>query len=215
MSRACHGGVTLAKLPAFQFYPKDWLIDPELSRCSNGARGLLMDVLCIMFQTEPRGVLETNGEPWKLQEVARTVRGPYKENLSLLNELVKKGALGLTKSGALFSRRMVKDEERRQDDAKRQRNHRAPGHAPVTPVSHGQNDGLHTPRHGPVTGLSRRSSSSSSSSIQKPFTDPKKGWVNPDEQRRAATREALNSAFRKSTEVASDVLGDVPKKLTE
>ena len=47
----------MSKLPAFQFYPGDWLKDPNLRRCSVGARGVYMDVLCVMFEHEPRGIL--------------------------------------------------------------------------------------------------------------------------------------------------------------
>lgn len=214
----------MGKLPAFLFYPRDWLIDPELCRCTVAARGVLMDVLCLMFESNPRGILQTNGTAWTLQEVARALRGPYRQNLKLLGELVKKAALGLTDSGALYSRRMVKDEERRQQDAARQRNHRASGHAPVTGMSHGKTSGLHTPGNAnvtpPVTGLSHRSSFSSSLSNSKPFTpvpkrEPKRGWVNPDEQRRNTTRDALNRVFGNPEKVASDVQRDVPKKPSE
>ena len=52
------------KLPAFQFYPGDWRKDPNLCRCSHAAKGVWIDMICLMHETEERGVLSTNGIPW-------------------------------------------------------------------------------------------------------------------------------------------------------
>src|SRR5688500_14639992 len=38
------------KAPAFQFYPGDWLKDPQLSMCSPASRGVWMDLLCAMHE---------------------------------------------------------------------------------------------------------------------------------------------------------------------
>lgn len=47
----------MAKLPSFQFYPGDWLKDPDLRICSLAAKGLLIDMLCYMHESQERGVL--------------------------------------------------------------------------------------------------------------------------------------------------------------
>lgn len=96
------------KQPAFQFYPGDWLKDPELRRCSIAARGLWIDVLCLMHQMPTRGVLRTEtGAAWSLDDVACAVQGA---TIELVNELVAKGVMKQAKrSGALYSKRMVRE----------------------------------------------------------------------------------------------------------
>lgn len=122
------------KLPGFMFYPGDWLKDPNLRRCSNSARGVWIDMLCLMFECEERGVLATAGRAWSDQEIAQAVGGDQKVALSCLHELVDKVVAGRNQSGAVFCRRMVRDEEQRKTDRERQARHRKrPGcHAIVT-----------------------------------------------------------------------------------
>jgi len=118
------GAAEVGKLPSFQFYPKDYLADPELSRCSLAARGVWMDLLCIMFQCEERGVLSTSGRAWSDREIAGCVRGSLPEVLSCLRELVLNGVANRTASGALFSKRMVRDEHERKQWREQQKRHR-------------------------------------------------------------------------------------------
>jgi hypothetical protein len=54
----------MGKLAWFHFYPGDWMKDPDLRRCSPAARGVYMDLLCLMFECEERGVLLVGDEPW-------------------------------------------------------------------------------------------------------------------------------------------------------
>jgi hypothetical protein len=49
----------MAKLPSFQFYPGDWMKDPDLRRCTPIARGVYIDVLCLMHENTWRGILTT------------------------------------------------------------------------------------------------------------------------------------------------------------
>jgi hypothetical protein len=105
-------------LPWFPFYPKDWLSDGELRGCSPAARGLLMDLLCLMYGAEERGVLISNGEPWAAERVAASVTGFAADLLDVcLHELVAKGVLSRDGRGALCSRRMVREEDIRQKRA--------------------------------------------------------------------------------------------------
>jgi hypothetical protein len=112
----------VGKLPYFQFYPGDWMKDPALSICSAGARGVWMDVLCLMFESPKRGFLITNSRPWTLEQIAVAVRGDWQENLVYLKELVHNSVMAqATKGhkfrgvmGAFYSRRIVADEGRRE-----------------------------------------------------------------------------------------------------
>jgi hypothetical protein len=102
------------KLPSFQFYPGDWLKDPNLRRCSRAARGAWIDMLCLMFECDTRGVLSAGGVPWSDQEIAAAIGGDIAGGLSCIDELLRLGVAHRTESGAIYSRRMVRDEELRQ-----------------------------------------------------------------------------------------------------
>lgn len=67
-----------------QFYPADWLSNPNLRRCSPAARGVWMDVLCVLHDADEYGLVR-----WPLKEVAQAVGA----QLSHLRELVQKGVL--------------------------------------------------------------------------------------------------------------------------
>lgn len=121
------------KLPAFQFYPGDWMKDPKLRRCSAGARGVWMDVLCLMFECEPRGKLVTDGVTWTLQETAQIISGDTAENLRCLEELVSKGVMPQDENGAFYSKRLVRDELDREKTKNRVREYRS-RNADVTPT---------------------------------------------------------------------------------
>lgn len=43
------------KAPAFQFYVKDWLSDPQLKMASHSTKGIWIDMLCFMWGAEVRG----------------------------------------------------------------------------------------------------------------------------------------------------------------
>ena len=123
------------KLAYMQFYPGDWLKDPALRRCTHAAKGVYIDMLCFMWECEERGVLATSGQAWGDEEIARAVGGDQRETLALIAELVAKGVVSRRASGAIYSRRMVRDEEERRKTAARVRNHRASNgcNADVTP----------------------------------------------------------------------------------
>ena len=106
------------KLPSFQFYPGDWMKDPNLRRCSRAARGLWADMLCLMFECEDRGVLSTGGEPWCDEDIAAASGGDIAEGLSCISELLRKGVARRNQAGAIFSKRMVEDERIRRERIK-------------------------------------------------------------------------------------------------
>lgn len=101
------------KMPAFQFYPADWMKDPNLRRCTHAAKGVWIDILCLMSECEERGVLKTNGHVWDDQEIALAVGGDQQLVLSCIVELTLKGVSNRREDGALICRRMVRDENKR------------------------------------------------------------------------------------------------------
>jgi hypothetical protein len=46
-----------AKAPAFQFYPSDWLADPQLAMATFKIKGMWIDFLCFMWEAPERGKL--------------------------------------------------------------------------------------------------------------------------------------------------------------
>lgn len=99
------------KRPAFQFYPADWRKDMALQSCSVAARGLWMDMMCIAHECEPYGHLTVNGKPMTAAQIARHTGLTERECSKLIAELEDAGVPSRTEEGALFSRRMVRDED--------------------------------------------------------------------------------------------------------
>ena len=102
------------KRPAFQFYPADWRKDAALQSCSIGARGFWVEIMCIAHECEPYGHLTVNGKPMSAAQLARLVGITPKEAERFLAELDEAGVTSRSEEGALFSRRMVRDEASRE-----------------------------------------------------------------------------------------------------
>ena len=101
------------KLPAFQFYPGDWRKDPNLCRCSHAAKGVWIDMICLMHETEERGVLSTNGVPWTEDDIVLAVGGDSSVTRAAIQELTLKGVVNRGVDGAFSCRRIVRDEKKR------------------------------------------------------------------------------------------------------
>lgn len=97
--------------PWFKFYPSDWRADPALRMCSIGARGLWMEMLCVMHEAEPRGSLLVNGNPVSDRQLAGLAGCSLKEVSGFLEELEAAGVFSRD-NGAIFSRRMRRDDEK-------------------------------------------------------------------------------------------------------
>jgi hypothetical protein len=104
----------MSKLPAFQFYPADWRKDPSVQSLSYHDRGVWFEILCLMHESEQRGKLLLGGQPMPETALARLL-GLDKQNLTnTLNTLLSYGVASMcSETGALMSRRMVRDEELR------------------------------------------------------------------------------------------------------
>jgi hypothetical protein len=101
------------KRPSFQFYPGDWMRDTALRSCSISARGLWIDMICLMHEGTPYGHLKVNSKVIDGVTLARMTGGEVGEVNILLNELKESGVLSVTEDGVIYSKRMVKDEDLR------------------------------------------------------------------------------------------------------
>jgi hypothetical protein len=104
------------KRPSFQFYPSDWLRDTALRSCSTGARGLWIDMICFMHEGSPYGYLKVADKVILPSNLARMVGEPLEVVEGWLQELQESGVYDVD-NGAIFSRRMIRDEELRQKRA--------------------------------------------------------------------------------------------------
>jgi hypothetical protein len=104
------------KRPSFQFYPSDWLRDTALRSCTTGARGLWIDMICFMHEGTPYGYLKVADKVILPPNLARMVGENLEVVQSWLHELAEAGVYDID-NGAIYSRRMIRDEELRQKRA--------------------------------------------------------------------------------------------------
>lgn len=74
----------MSRMPAFQFYPADWVGNTNLRRCTLAARGAWMEVICVLHDSDEYGLVR-----WPLKELSQAAGVPIK----LLNELILKNVL--------------------------------------------------------------------------------------------------------------------------
>ena len=85
-----------------------------------------MDMLCLLFECPDRGVfVDAGGRPWGDEEIAAAIGGDIRSNLECIAELLAKGVAQRNARAAIFSRRMVRDEQERQAAKERKRKQRS------------------------------------------------------------------------------------------
>ena len=178
----------MAKLPAFQFYPGDWMKDPAVRSLSPAARGLWIDMLCLMHESDRRGYLQhATGKPVTAEQLARMTGCSTDEVSRLLQELKDSGVFSCTEHGTIYSRRIVRDEAKREKC-------REAGSRGGNPTLKGQSKGG---SKGVAKGRSKRnptpSSSSSSSENKSPPNPP---VAIPESLDTPAFREAWDEFIR-------------------
>lgn len=108
------------RLPYLKFYTRDWQSDSGLRLCSLAARGLWIELLCLMHQSSKRGYLQHLGTPLDANKISQligrdngTLNTPDNRNVNhLLDELEAAGVFSRDETGCIYSRRMVEDEQR-------------------------------------------------------------------------------------------------------
>lgn len=119
--------LTRTRRPWFAFYPQAWLGNVNLQRCSDGAHGLWIHLLCLMHKGEPYGHLAFNGKPVMNEEIPQLIHSIDKPGVVLraLQELEENGIAKRNSDGVIFSRMMIENEDSRNRSAARTRKHRA------------------------------------------------------------------------------------------
>lgn len=103
---------SMSAVPWLKFFPSNWRSDPALRSCSIGARGLWMEMICIMHEAEPRGSLRINGVPVTAKQLAALAGIRQKECEKLLAELENSGVFSRENDGEIYSRRMRRETEK-------------------------------------------------------------------------------------------------------
>lgn len=99
------------RLPALMFYPGDWLKDPAVRSVSLSARGLWIDMLCMMHECPDRGYLSiVQGKPMTQIQIARMCGVELSDLETALQELIDANVCSLNEDGCVYSRRMARDE---------------------------------------------------------------------------------------------------------
>jgi len=105
----------IKKLPAYQWYPGDWRKDPGVQTLNYHDRGVWLEILDFMHESEVRGELVINGRAMTDQEVADMLRLPLAKLKQTLSKLLSKNVANKCAChGAICNRRMVRDEHLRQ-----------------------------------------------------------------------------------------------------
>ena len=104
------------KQPWFKFNPQDWRGDAKLRMCSIGARGLWMEMMCIMHEGEPYGHLLVSGRPPTAKQLAVLSGISNSECERFLAELELAGVYSKTEAVVIYSRRMVRDKAKLDKD---------------------------------------------------------------------------------------------------
>ncbi|MEG2120480.1 MAG: hypothetical protein RRZ64_00300 [Rikenellaceae bacterium] len=113
-------------LPAMPFYVGDWLKCPEVKVLPPDIRGLWFDMICYMWESVERGVMvKPNHHPYAKEEIIRMIGKDCSDSGAWIDTLIDNGVCSIRENdNAIFSRRMVKDEDIRR---KRQQSGRKGG----------------------------------------------------------------------------------------
>lgn len=98
--------------PYLKFFPSNWRGDPALRMCSIAARGLWVEMLCLMHEAEPYGHLLIKGLPVNAKQLASLSGAGLRETVNALAELESCGVFSKADDGTIFSRRMTRDQAR-------------------------------------------------------------------------------------------------------
>lgn len=113
----------MGKLPWFKFNPSWWLTDPELSKCDPATRGVWIDLVCAMHQSDRSGELSGTTE-----QIARLGRCSTVELTHALTELQANGAADVTfrnNNVTVVNRRMKREFKSKKATALRVKRHRS------------------------------------------------------------------------------------------
>lgn len=94
--------------PFLKFFTSDWRSDPRLRMCSPAARGLWIELICLMHEAMPYGHLRVHGQPPNEAQLASLTGIREAELPDLIAELELHGVFSRTREGVIYSRKLVR-----------------------------------------------------------------------------------------------------------
>lgn len=91
-----------------KFYTSDWRADPRLKMCSAAARGVWIEMICLMHEAAPYGHLLIHGQSPNEAQLASLTGIPSAELPDMIAELERMGVFSRTKEGVIYSRKLVR-----------------------------------------------------------------------------------------------------------
>jgi len=207
MGRPAQGMCAMAKLPAFQFYPGDWLKDPGVQALDYESRGVWFELLLLMFESEKRGYLMLNGKGMT-DEIVKKLLGIHGNKWKKIKrKLIDTGVATVEKNtGIMYNRRMVKDEEirrKRIDGGYLGAKYGALGGRPAKPLT--------PPLQKPLKNPPSSSSSSSSSSLKREEDEsalpPSKNISRPEHQQYEPPPPEIDEAVLRCADIWCEING--------
>lgn len=102
----------MSEQPWIKFYPRDWRGDQALRLVSLSARGLWIEMMCLMHEAAPYGHLLVGNRPVSDEVLARVVGSSVQEVQASLDELQSAGVFRRARNGVITSKRMIADDKR-------------------------------------------------------------------------------------------------------
>jgi hypothetical protein len=132
-----------------KFWPQDWHRDPALRCCGAAARGMWIDMICLMHEGTPYGHLTINGKPATMRQIGAITGVGEEQATELTAELEEAGVFSRTRNRTIYSRRMVRDATKSADGAedivKRWGEGESSGTTRARRLSAARKKGTHTP----------------------------------------------------------------------
>ena len=158
------------KLPALQFYVGDWRKDPGIQGLDYESRGVWLEILLMMHESEDRGKLLLCGKAMPIEALAQNLGLDPSKAEQVVSKLEAYGVASRDEdTGALINRRMVREEAKRQAKVKAGRlGGLAPGQPPgeANPEATDKQSGSTPPSRTEANGGSSVSVSSSKQRVR-------------------------------------------------
>lgn len=136
----------MGKRPYFPFYVGDWFKDPGVRALSLEAKGLWIDMLCLMHESDRRGYLQLGGKAITQDQLARMTGCSSDRIPVLLQELKTSGVCSCTDDSVIYSRRMVADDAKTRACSDAGRKGGGNPHLRATFIGHPKGDPKGTPK---------------------------------------------------------------------
>jgi len=112
----------VGKAPAFQFYVRDWLSDPQLRMTSHITKGIWIDMLCFMWEAPERGKIRGSKE--ELMQLISATDGNLKHFLEQAQKLKFADVTICNNEVTICNRRMLREQKERENTRLRVKRHR-------------------------------------------------------------------------------------------